>query len=1280
MVAASDGVGTGLSAIGYPQSYAMKLVSLFSGPPGSRRRIGLYVAATLLLVFALVLGAMRAVVVGVAGHRALIVSMLSRKLGRPVRVERIAPYWRGFHPGLVMTGLTVPGVGGPTPLSVARLQTTIAWLPLLIGHLRPYTFVAIRPSVVITRRPDGVIEVAGYRLHSQSQQGSGLRAWLLGQNELVVREGHLLWQDQKRGQDIEVRNVAISARNGLRHHVLSVSAAFPHSMCGHCSVFIDIDGTPQSWHQMSGQVYWHIENLETQGLPPLVQHYLPAGFSGSFSSTAWSRWVEGLPVFLNGNIKATNLRVPETRWVSPIHIHHLKLDVDARDQSGTWLVQVLHGVIALGGPAWQFDKLSASIGPQSASVGVDRVNLDQVAWLLAHIKLNQSIFDAIRKIDPDGDLSDVRLQVRGPLPTVQGYQLVAHAEHLTAAAYGPYPGFSGINGDIRLSGHGGRFDVQSMKGVIFWPQHFASSLIVDSGSGTIAWHKQHGGWQVQAQHFALKSPIGSLGVDLSLALPQAAPALAHLRLTLADVDLQAVRPFYAAIPLPGLRQWLTGAIRSGVLSTGTVHLSGNLARFPFASGGGLFTASGHVVDGRLRYLPHWTDLAHLNVALKFADGGMQIQGRGTLAGLQASPVSVSVANFAVPAKDVVQVRGVLTGPVREAVGVLASSGNATAVALVPKGAVVHGQGQLELAVQVPLQAVGHVGFSGNYHVHDATLALATQGLRASALSGHVRFTQQGLLQGAIRGHFLGGPARVTVRRVYGQQILTAHGQLALAAVIHLKPILARYVRGNLLPWHAAMRIVPDHVPVLQLGVELDQASLLFPAPLHKSIGRKANLEVETVVAHRHATILAAHLGDMLSAQVALDRGTAGWRFARGRVTLGGQAAPLPRHVKGLVLAIVGDAVNLDHWLRVVRAAAGSQAPGVALTEVRLHVRHLVFLHRALGAMAARFVVAHKVWDGTVLGPDAAGSVQYAPEATPPRLALDMTRLVIPPALPPMLPALHNSPVDPATLPQLHIHATHFLWGHHDLGMLDFDGMPDAGNWRISGLRLRTAATDIQADGLWYSKPQNTLLHIVINSTDVGSTLAEAGLPNEVAGGHGSVHGHFQWRGAPSDFGVDRLVATLSLAASNGRFTRLHQGAAKILGLLDIHSIVRYLTLDFSPVFKRGFVFNTIDGKVRINGGSAYTGGVNVRGTSADLMIQGDTDLVRRLFHLRVDVSPQLQNTLTVAGASLFASPVAGAAVLLMQRVFKKEISQETRITYSVTGPWAAPVVRQHDLH
>ncbi|MHB1670582.1 MAG: hypothetical protein ACYCVM_00760, partial [Acidiferrobacter sp.] len=57
------------------------------------------------------------------------------------------------------------------------------------------------------------------------------------------------------------------------------------------------------------------------------------------------------------------------------------------------------------------------------------------------------------------------------------------------------------------------------------------------------------------------------------------------------------------------------------------------------------------------------------------------------------------------------------------------------------------------------------------------------------------------------------------------------------------------------------------------------------------------------------------------------------------------------------------------------------------------------------------------------------------------------------------------------------------------------------------------------------------------------------------------------------------------------------------------------------------------------------------------------------------VNPHIQNNVTLA-TGLIGGPIAGAVVLLMQKIFAHEISQGARLTYYIKGPWSKPSVQK----
>jgi uncharacterized protein YhdP len=82
-----------------------------------------------------------------------------------------------------------------------------------------------------------------------------------------------------------------------------------------------------------------------------------------------------------------------------------------------------------------------------------------------------------------------------------------------------------------------------------------------------------------------------------------------------------------------------------------------------------------------------------------------------------------------------------------------------------------------------------------------------------------------------------------------------------------------------------------------------------------------------------------------------------------------------------------------------------------------------------------------------------------------------------------------------------------------------------------------------------------------------------------------------------------------------------QGAGRLFGLLDLSAISRYLTLDFSPVFGKGFIYNQIHGQVAIEKGNAYTHNFSINGPATQIDIGGRIGLAAEDYDLTIELEP-----------------------------------------------------------
>jgi uncharacterized protein YhdP len=278
-------------------------------------------------------------------------------------------------------------------------------------------------------------------------------------------------------------------------------------------------------------------------------------------------------------------------------------------------------------------------------------------------------------------------------------------------------------------------------------------------------------------------------------------------------------------------------------------------------------------------------------------------------------------------------------------------------------------------------------------------------------------------------------------------------------------------------------------------------------------------------------------------------------------------------------------------------------------------------------------------------------------------------------LPGRLPDRQDTDVDPRRLPAVTVKARSFLFKDRPLGALDFSAQPLAGGWRIARLDLARPETRLAVSGDWrlVGNRHQSEFDIRLSSSDMGKTLDALGIPEQMRGGEVSVVSHFAWPASPANPGAAKLSGRAEITAERGRFLQLKQGAGRFFGVLDLSAIGRYLTLDFSPIFGQGFVFDRIHTRMTLERGNVYTDDLSIRGPSAKIDVRGRIGLAAEDFDLVVDVQPQLSDSLTITSLGIWGPQVA-AAVLALQKIFKKEITETTRVHYVVKGPWDNPNV------
>lgn len=1247
--------------------------------PALRRvvRVAALAALLALVLFAAVYAAARIYLPALVGDEERLEARLAAQLGHPVAIGRVSVDWAGIYPRIRAQDVAVTGAAGEPAIRIDEVRARLAPLALLRGRAEPRRLELVRPRLTFARDAAGRFGIAGLKTGHARAPGAGL-AWLLRLPLVLVRDGDLHWRDAREPQAVvTVTGIDLSLRNTGDRHRISARADFPDTLCRRCALSADLRGDPTdgAW---SGEIALDTQGLDLARLPLALRERLPAHATGRVDLRLTSDWAQGQPRAARGAVAVSNLGLTATGRPL-LSVSHFAGDLEWHTRARGWRLEIADLTLGLAGAPWQAGRARLEYdGAVTRRLELDRVVLDDLARFAAAHRTHHPWLARVAALEPSGMLDQVQAEITGPLAAPRAYTLRARLDDVDTRAHQRIPGVRGLSGELVVADDGGSLALAADRFVLDLPALFRAPLAAERASGMLRWQRTDSGWQVSGTDLAVQAPDASGTGQLTLELPRdpARSPVLDLRVDFRDGNGAHAQRYYPARKLPPkVLAWMESAFVAGRITRGHLVYAGPVRAFPFEHGEGRFELRAEVRDGVYRYLPGWTPLTevHATVAIDGADA--RITGSGRIGALVARDVEVTVAREAAAGRRSVRVRGAVEGPVAEAVRVLrAVEADAApewneALARIAQAS---GRGRLELQARVPLGG-GKRSFLAAYSFEQAAFTLE-RGIALEAAAGALRLSDAGIESARLRGRAYGGPFSAALTRENGAVSVQAEGTTLLPRLLRGRGALAARVDGPV-DWTLRWRDAGGR-PQLHFESDLSRVRMRLPAPLDHPDGLPARrLTVTTSADAAGRMTLAVDGGPGVSGQLLLARAEDGWRFVKGRLDLGRPPGRLPAG-EGLELGIAADALDIDAWLPLLRAAGARESRSV-VTGVSAQIGRLVLFERDWGRTFVHLVHRGGEWRAVLDGDAVAGEAILRPgDKGAPTVRLDLAYLRLPSGGP-SRDTEDAPPPDPRTLPRVDIEARSLEHKGRRYGALVMRATPYAQGWRIERLSLARPETALSLAGTWERNGErhSSRFSLELKSEDLGATLDAWGIPGQLRNGHVQLQADLVWPGPPTRPVLRGLDGRVEISAERGRFLQFDPGAARLFGLLDLSAIGRYLTLDFSPALAKGLVFDAIHTDITIAQGNASTDALIMSGPSLNLRASGRVGLGQEDYDLRLEVSPQVGDTLTLTTWGLFG-PQAAAAVLAFKQLFRRQLQESTRISYTIRGSWEDPQIER----
>lgn len=1245
-------------------------------------------AVTLLFLAALLLTAARLLVPSLAAYRLDIEAAAGEALGRQVSIARLEATWRDMGPVLKLRDVIInTGTDDPRQLEIREIWVSIDVEHLLAEQeLQLSGIDIIGANLTLVREASGRVYLDG--LASDDADSSSLSA-LADLQRLSMHDSVITLLDRRSGEPARrFSDVTFTLSNDGYMHGVTGYALLPPELGYRVDVEAELFGRGTQPGNWQGRVYAQGQALS---LDAGNARHLPddIALEGVADVRLWMDIDATSVTSFSGEIDARDfhmdhLGAEQTYRFAADHVSG-QFGWERTDRG--WQLAVQQFQLMQGTRAWKTDRLtlgSSRAGEIEYLHGeAVQISMDGLGALLPVIPgLDVEQRSRLAELRPRGRVRELQFGIERTASAARVTWFAAQFSGLGIEQSGPFPFVAGLDGEVAGNQTAGLMVLDSHYAGIKDSRLFRGLLPIDRLQGEFRWQMNGEQLEIGSEEFIVNNQDLSLRGRFGAAVPMSGAAAAlNLQLDIEHANVGRVSHYLPAgiMPARGVA-WLDRSLKSGVVTDGSVILSGRLDQLPFDHGEGVLEVSLPVTDAVLDYSEGWSPITGLGAQVDFTGRVMDVRShRGSIRSALLEGVHAQILDLARP---VLTIQGAVQGELPVMLAELGSSPLGDTYGGFVDRIDTRGATRLGLDIRVPLSGKpAPIEVAGRISLKHNRLAVKDSDVVLDKISGELAFDDDGIGGKQLAAMLYGRPAKVTVWTEAGTTRISLAGKLGLLDRLldsqsPLRPLLSGDSHWQVV---LAVRGKPARGKQADLGLTVTSSllgtALDLPPPFGKESGSRRELRVLVNRLDKPVKVVRLDYGEALRAVLKLAPDKHGYELQQGNILLGAGKPELPA-TKQLLLSGRLDELNVGDWQSRWKQGAGG---GGIPVKVDLLIDELKIAGHVLSNVQLQAAAAGRAWDLAVDGPSVSGEVQLMGSgAGVDRVVMTLQRLVLVPD--PEADSTTSTAPEPAAFPELQVNSQKLVYDGVNFGQFELSAQKLAGNsMAIKRLAVSSDILSLRLSGDWKLAGGKHISSIDLAVTEgkMDTLLKVLGYQEIIEDGTLSGTMRVAWPGPPWDYKPAAAEGTIHIKVKDGQLLDVDPGAAgRVLGLLSLNNLPRRLTLDFSDLFDEGFSFDTVEGNFVVDAGNAYTNDLYVDGPAAKIEISGRIGIADQDYDELVTVTPYLKSGIPVVGA-LAGGPAVGAVLMVAESLFKDSYGPLNKLAqkqYSVTGPWSNPVI------
>ena len=1197
----------------------------------------------------------------VESYKQKIENFIENETGGEVEIKTLNVLWNITNPKFQIRNFSITDRDNNKTIELNAIDFEISWLSLIKFEPVLNQIIVGDIDILIERTIDNKFKVAGIEIVESSN--STLSDWLLNQSEIRIINGKVTWRDHARdAEDLIISGINFMYTSPaylsyLDRHKFNLNALLSQGTKErvYLNGFFDLDKISRL-EEVNSKINLNISQAFLTSFKPWVDY--PFDLKQGFGDLKLNLTLEKDRIsevktvfYLENFIGNFNKDQNQHIKINELSGNAIFKNYDQRKKIAATNLNLRTDKLNVKNSG--FEIISKNDKAESFKLKLNQLKLNAIEPLIDQFPFFEDLKADIRGFKPNGEVSNLQISwiqekemiLKGML---DGVGILPHKN---------LPGFKNLSAKVDIKNDKGLIDLKSKNVVLEFDEYLRAALNFDKLDGIIRLDNK----DLKLSNLDITNQDLSSSISGDVAYKDDRSWSTNVAINLIVSDVAKLKKYYPKITDPDLLNWLDSSLLKGSLDS-KININSygkNISDSPNHN----IQFSGTLNDSTIEFASGYPEIENANINIDLENNKLRLSSSdGVIANQNIS--SLEVFYDLLDQESKITANWKTNGDIGSLVSAINNSPLYEDTEDFTNQLIAKGTGALDLKVIYPTENKENIDFRAKYNFLDASIENPRVGLpEVNNVNASLDIKPSFYEIKDGKGQLFGMPVNFNLTNENEVTKIDATGEINESFFTrNLGSNWSDKVEGTAI-WYVKSNIA-DNDSSLSIESDLKGLSINGPEPFLKKQDEVRMFSIVKKPSKENTTSLTLQLENDIKGKMSFED-----KEWSGQINIFSNEQFEKRN--GLSIFANFKQINADDFISLFQFK-GKDQKSFKIGKSKINFEKLTIDGFNFNRLETTIFPSNTGVKLSLYSNEIKGNLLW--DLNDNLIKGRFNKLII--VSENQLGKLNNNDNFPASSEpiSLDLKIDDIVYDEKSLGKFEINASNTTDQkWKIDSLIITNPYHIFLADGEWVASEKSSITKIDFKwkVDDLEKMMDQVGYPNLVKKGNARFNGIANWEGSPLDYSADQVIGNFSMDIDKGEILEAKPGIGRLFGLLTLQNLPKRLSLDFSDLFSKGFIFDSINAGVRVNSGILSSNNFKMVGPAAEVLMDGEVDIIEETQNLHVTVKPFVSDSLSLA--ALAGGPLAGAAAFIAQKVLKDPLNKVLTDEYQIIGTWDEPI-------